>query len=171
MVLRYYPATSSISEWFDKKRALALGIAISGSSVGGIFWPLVIGKLLESVGFAWSNRALALISLPLLLAACLLVEERRDLRYHHHQHQDRESTLKTYLKSIVERRFLLLCGALLFIFTGMLVPFYWIPLYALEYGISDTMSNVILAICYAGSVIGRITTGWLADRLGRLVLF
>lgn len=74
---------------------------------------------------------------------------------------------KQHLKGIIEKKFLILCTALFFIFAGMLVPFYWIPLYALDYGFTPTMSNVILAIGYAGSVIGRIASGWAADKMGR----
>ncbi|KAF7563049.1 hypothetical protein G7046_g1050 [Stylonectria norvegica] len=73
----YYPSSGAISGWFTTKRALALGLAISGSSVGGIIWPIVITTLLKYLSFAWAMRVVALIIGPILAAACILVRECR----------------------------------------------------------------------------------------------
>lgn len=51
----------------------------------------------------------------------------------------------------------------------MMVPFYYIPLYAREHSVSSTMANNLLAISYAASLVGRISTGWVADHIGRFV--
>lgn len=47
------------------------------------------------------------------------------------------------------------------------MPFNYIGLYAVAEELPDDMGSSLLAICYAGSVIGRILMGWIADRLGR----
>lgn len=49
----------------------------------------------------------------------------------------------------------------------MLVPFYYIPVYAEEQKVPATMANNLLAIGYVGSFIGRIGSGWMADFFGR----
>lgn len=53
-------------QWFKKKRAMALGIMSSGSSLAGIVWPIAIQHLIKEVGFAWANRILGFIYLPLI---------------------------------------------------------------------------------------------------------
>jgi hypothetical protein len=40
----------SVNHWFYKRRGLALGIVTSGSSVGGVVWPIMINNLIIKVG-------------------------------------------------------------------------------------------------------------------------
>lgn len=60
-------------QWFDKKRPAALGIVISGSSIGGVVWPIITFQLLKHVGFGWTWRALGFIGLGLLPISVLTV--------------------------------------------------------------------------------------------------
>lgn len=39
----------SINHWFFKRRGLALGVVTSGSSVGGVIWPIAIDHLIINV--------------------------------------------------------------------------------------------------------------------------
>ncbi|GFP52666.1 MFS-type transporter pynF [Trichoderma asperellum] len=165
--LLFYPATGAISEWFNHKRGLALGIALSGSSVGGIFWPLIINKLFTVLDASWVHRVIALISIPILLIACFLVKERNDT-----EACQIKSSERSIRGAVFEWRFFSLCLSLFFIYGGMLIPFYFIPLFAIQHGVGSTMANSLLAIGYAGSFVGRVGSGWIADRLGRFnVLF
>ncbi|PTB64207.1 MFS general substrate transporter [Trichoderma citrinoviride] len=194
--LLFYPATGAISEWFNHKRGLALGIALSGSSVGGIFWPIIINKLFDSVPAPWVHRIIALISVPVLLISCFLVRERKatlaaviiitdaeanlsgssvkptDKNRDESKAEERNQNSSGIRDAVCERRFAALCLSLFFIYGGMLIPFYYIPLFAIEHGLGATMANNLLAIGYAGSVVGRVGSGWIADRFGRFnVLF
>lgn len=128
-----------------------------------------MAKLIDSVGFAWTNRLIAIMSSPLLLLACYLVEGRGSSRDPDAHDQRLQSPAKNSFRQITDKHFLTLSMALLFVFMGMLVPFYWIPLYAVSNGVDGAKPPILLAICYSGSFLGRILTGWAADRLGRLV--
>jgi MFS family permease len=163
----FYPATGAISEWFNNRRGLALGVAVSGSSVGGIIWPIVLNKLFQTLTDPWVHRIIALISIPLLLVSCILVKERKGVAGHDTAGNQAKPSQTTLSKAILDTRFLFLSTALFFIYCGMLVPFYYIPLYAVELGLDSTTANNLLAIGYAGSFVGRIVTGWFADRIGR----
>ncbi|GAA6012717.1 hypothetical protein JCM11491_002540 [Sporobolomyces phaffii] len=52
----YGPCLLWTMEWFTEKRGLASGIIFSGTGLGGAAFPFVLGKLLESCGFAWTCR-------------------------------------------------------------------------------------------------------------------
>lgn len=52
------PTVNLLNEWFNKKRGLAIGIAISGDFAGGIAMPLVLQAVLDSVGFRWVSDLL-----------------------------------------------------------------------------------------------------------------
>ena len=57
------PALAVVGQHFKKRRALAMGLVAAGSSVGGVSYPLMFTRLVPRIGFAWSIRIAAFISL------------------------------------------------------------------------------------------------------------
>lgn len=49
------------THWFWKKRGMAIGIAMVGSSLGGISFPFVLNRTFETYGWAWSMRILGFV--------------------------------------------------------------------------------------------------------------
>ena len=77
IVLLFLPAVSVQTQHFNKKRALAMGIVITGSSFGGIVLPIMHNQLFSGkAGFAWGVRATAFLMLGLLIIAKLLMSTR-----------------------------------------------------------------------------------------------
>ncbi|KAI9037115.1 monocarboxylate permease-like protein [Aspergillus affinis] len=58
------PAFAAVSQYFDKKRAGALGLAVAGSSIGGVIMPIILSKGFNgsSLGFGWTSRFLMLVT-------------------------------------------------------------------------------------------------------------
>jgi MFS family permease len=70
----YAPAIACTSRHWINDRALAIGIATSGSSLGGIAYPIMLNHFFsDSIGFAWGVRISAFISLALLVVGGALV--------------------------------------------------------------------------------------------------
>ncbi|KAF8995123.1 major facilitator superfamily domain-containing protein [Cyathus striatus] len=65
----FSPSFACVNHWFSKRRGLALGIVTSGSSVGGVVWPIAIDNLIKKVGFGWALRTCGFISLALTALA------------------------------------------------------------------------------------------------------
>lgn len=110
------------------------------------------------------------ISAPLLAIACCLVRERIPRAQRNAGRKLTENTempLSRLLRSCFSRQQIALTVALFLIYLGYLIPFSYIPLFAKEQGINESMQNALLAICYAGSVFGRILPSWLGDKYGR----
>jgi MFS family permease len=59
--MQFTPAIVLMSTYFARRRSLAIGLAASGASVGGIVYPLLVRQLLPQIGFAWTLRAVALL--------------------------------------------------------------------------------------------------------------
>lgn len=156
-----------MSEWFDKRRGLALGLVVSGASAGGILWPIVLNQMFLRIGAGWTHRASAAIAIPLMLISCVLVRERKNIAGHDTSGNEIKASQTSISKALLDARFLGLSAALLFIDSGMSVPFFYIPQFAKEHGVDATMANNFLAISYAASLVGRISTGWVADHIGR----
>lgn len=72
----FYPAFNCVTTWFFKRRALGFGIAASGSSLGGVIFPIMVHKLIPKVGFPWTMRICAFMILGLLIIANLLIRSR-----------------------------------------------------------------------------------------------
>lgn len=72
----FYPAMSAVVTWFWKKRSLALGITASGSSLGGVIFPVMVNKLVGEVGFGWTMRICAFLILGLCVIANLTIKSR-----------------------------------------------------------------------------------------------
>ena len=68
------PATTIVSNWFQKKRGLAIGIMSTAVGVGGLaLAPLVGGYLIPNFGWGTSYLVLALLTWVLIIPLALLV--------------------------------------------------------------------------------------------------
>lgn len=166
MGLLMFPAMAAVAQWFDKKRAAALGLAVSGSSIGGVVVPIALDKMLNGnsagggghLGFGWSVRIIGFMMLPLLVFASLAIKPRLPPR----------TTDFFVAKALKQKDFVMLVFAIFFLFLGMLTPLFFIPTYAVYRGVDATLASYLLAIVNAASTFGRIIPGILADRVGKL---
>ncbi|KAF2737627.1 MFS general substrate transporter [Polyplosphaeria fusca] len=160
MGLLQFPAFAAVSQYFDKRRAAALGLVVSGSSIGGIVFPIAFSKMLNStsLGFGWSVRIIGFVCIPLMAFACVVVKPRVPPR----------STTFFKIEAFKNKAYLLLIAALFFMFMGMFAPLFFLPSYAVSRGMSPTLASYLLAILNGASTFGRIIPGILADKYGRL---
>lgn len=63
-----------MGRWFPRKQALTVGVSTSGTSAGGVVFPLMIERLLVSVGFSWTMRAAAGLIAIMCAVACVTIE-------------------------------------------------------------------------------------------------
>jgi MFS family permease len=163
MSLLQVPAFAAVSQYFDKKRAAALGLVVSGSSIGGVVFPIALSKMLNSstLGFGWSVRVMAFLVTPLLAFSCFAVTARLPPR----------KTTFFIGKAFTEARFVMLIVSGFCCFIGMFVPLFFIPTYAIYRGVEPTLASYMLAIVNAASTFGRIIPGVLADKFGKLNVF
>jgi MFS family permease len=73
---RFQTCMLCINTWFLRKRGLAMGIMVSGSSLGGVIFPIMLDRLFGSVGFGWGVRAAGFLIFGLLVIANFLVKSR-----------------------------------------------------------------------------------------------
>lgn len=58
-----------VSTWFLEKRGAALGLAVAGSSLGGVIFPIMVVHLIPEVGVGWAMRICAFLILVMLVFA------------------------------------------------------------------------------------------------------
>lgn len=74
--LVFCPSLTVLSTYFSKKRSLALAIAASGSSSGGLIYPVIVQQLLPKIGFPWTVRILGFVMLGLQAIYLTLMKAR-----------------------------------------------------------------------------------------------
>lgn len=156
----FYAAMSSTGTWFHRRRALAFGVMASGSSIGGVIYPIMITQLIPEIGFAWTMRAAAFMILGMLVIANLTIKSRLEPI-------PRPVVLMEFIRPLSEPTFLLVCFGAFFFFFGTFLPFDYLILQAQSDGMSTHLSNYLLAMLNGASVFGRILPGWAGDKLGR----
>ncbi|KAF5684590.1 riboflavin transporter MCH5 [Fusarium circinatum] len=163
MAFLQIPAFAAVSQYFDKKRAAAFGITVSGSSIGGVVFPIALSKMLNdsSLGFGWSIRIMGFVMIPLMSFSCMAVRPRLPSR----------ETAFFLIEPFKNPLYLLVIGSLFFLFIGMFAPLFFIPTYAVSRGVNPTLASYLLAITNAASTFGRIIPGILADKYGRLNMY
>ncbi|KAF9643781.1 MFS general substrate transporter [Thelephora ganbajun] len=160
MVFGPLPAINS--QWFKKRRSLAFGISATGSSLGGTIIPIAASNLIELVGFKWTMRVIALIELFMLAIANLVLRQRvgtpKQTGPFFSWHDFKKPAFNVFI----------FAGILNFL--GLYTFLTYIDLSATRVGISPKFSFYLVSIANAGSGLGRISSGILADRLGALTV-
>jgi MFS family permease len=160
------PAYGAIAHWFNQRRALATGIATTAGGVGGIVFPILLQHLFPRLGFAWSCRILAFIMLALAVPANLFIRTRLPpLRSQNGS--VKMSSVMPDLSVFSDARFALSSVGIFFMEWGLFVPITFIISYAAAHDQDATASYVLLSYLNAGSVVGRVLPGFMADRVGR----
>jgi MCP family monocarboxylic acid transporter-like MFS transporter 10 len=73
----YIPSLAIIGHYFQRRRALAMGIAASGSSIGTVIHPIMLNHLFHGPsGFHVGVRASACLNLGLMAIGILLMRTR-----------------------------------------------------------------------------------------------
>ncbi|ROT35098.1 MFS general substrate transporter [Sodiomyces alkalinus F11] len=151
---------SAVISWFDRYRATAFGVMMSGSSVGGIVLPIMIPKLIDRVGFPWAMRVVGLLFLFMLSISCLTIRSRLPPR-------PKPFVLKEYGMSLREPAMAATVAAMFMIYWGMFLPYNFVILQAEAQGMSPDLVIYVLPIMHSVNILGRIIPGILADKFGR----
>ncbi|KAF2179128.1 MFS general substrate transporter [Zopfia rhizophila CBS 207.26] len=156
----FTPSVGVIATYFRKRLGLAMGIATSGSTIGGIVYPIMFHRLIEPVGFGWASRTIAFVMIFLSILPVL--------------------GMRTRLKPPAVRRvfdagawkepdFTLFGLALFVSYIGMYIPFFYIQLYCFEKSvITDGLNFYLLPIMNASGFFGRVIVGYIADHIGSM---
>jgi predicted MFS family arabinose efflux permease len=157
----------AISAWFDRRRGLALGIAMSGVGLGGFVIPQLANALIERVGWRGAYVCLALLTLAIAFpAVALWIREPQAGEGERHA-----AIATTELPGFTTReaagtsRFWIL-GAAFFLVAVSIngTVAHVVPLLT-DHGLSAASATAILGIFGLATLTGRLLAGYLVDRI------
>lgn len=117
----FYPAMSCVGQWFFKNRAAAFGIMASGSSLGGVIFPIMVTKLIPRIGFPWTMRAAAFMILGMMAVANFTVKARLAPK-------PKPLAMKEFVRPLREPAYALICAGAFMFFFGTFLPFNFVIL-------------------------------------------
>lgn len=159
MGLTMAPGLSAIGQYFNKNRGAAMGVGVAGSSIGGVIFPIAISRMLAtpSLGFGWTLRICGFIILGPLLIAGVFVRARLPPRHG-----------RFFIPSaFTEKAYVSFVASVFLIMLGLFTPFFYLPTYAVQHGMSTQLANYLISILNGASFFGRVIPGIMADKVGR----
>jgi len=182
MSAAYITASPLVVKWFIEKRGLAVGIAQSGLGVGIIVVPPVAGAMISALGWQKAIILLGLSVFAVLFTTAfflishpekvgLLPDGRKPTPPGGRPSSGMKNIFQevnwTAAEAIHTRSFWVLTA--LFFCTWLLVflPLVHLVIFALDIGLSQNSALVALGFLGGSSTIGRLTMGYVSDRIGR----
>lgn len=150
-----------ISTWFTSRRGLALSVVITGGALGGVLHPPVAQALIQRVG--WRGACLAFGALALVIGVPIVARFVRERPSANPSRSRAEGA--TFGEGLRSRNFWVL--AIVLLCTTMLQNSVLVHLPSLltDRGVSPGRAAVALSGMATASVVGRLVTGVLIDRV------
>ncbi|CAD0087561.1 unnamed protein product [Aureobasidium vineae] len=123
-------------------------------------FPLMVKYLLPEVGFGWTMRICAFLILAIWLITMATIASNLP-------HGGRKFEISNYTRPFTQPKFLILLGFCYFLYWGLFVPFNYLVISYVGYGMSLNMAFNLIPIMNGASFIGRTVPNVLADRYGR----
>ena len=155
----YVPLVALVGAWFERRRTLALGVAVAGIGTGTLAIPPATALLVAAVG--WRD-ALTVLGLggAAVLALCAAAARRPPVP------AGGPGPRAAGAMRTADYRWLYLAGLLIAV--ALYVPFVHLPAYAEARGVSPVAAAGLIGVIGAASVAGRLALGGVAGALGLL---
>ncbi len=167
-----------ISLWFDRRRGLALGIALSGIGIGGFLWPIFCQYLIGGTGWrlAYLVQAGVIAAVALPLVAWIIRDAPESLGLAPDGATARapaasagvEHVQRAGLSLRVAVRggpfWLILIAYLVIGFALQSVMLHLVPL-LVGRGVAPMMAALAQSSIFLALIFGRLASGWLIDRV------
>jgi MFS family permease len=160
------PMMADLSQWFTRRRGIAVAIASSGNYIAGTIWPPVLEHFIARDGWRATHIGIgifcALAMLPLLMAL------RRKTPAHSSSMSATALAAQDSLGLSPGALQGLLCVAGLACCVAMSMPQVHIVAYCGDLGYGPARGAEMLSVMLGFGIVSRLATGLIADRAGGL---
>ncbi|KAJ7080941.1 major facilitator superfamily domain-containing protein [Mycena belliarum] len=155
--LLFLPSLSIIGQHFKRRRAFATGVGVSGASLGGVIWPIILNQLRQRTSFESAVRVTGAIAGVLLALANIVMK----LKPH-----ATGATAPKFKVILTDWAFMASIGGAFVVGLGLFFPYFYLQLYAVDKGVHEGLAFYVLALMNSGSLGGRLLPNFIADRVG-----
>lgn len=154
---------STVARWFERRRGMMTGVVKVGTAIGQMVIPPLAAIAVASLGWRSAAITLGISATVLLLAAALAMKTPPPIAK-----LDSETTQATSgLRDVLRTRIFWTLCAIQFLFLPSLttVPLH-IVVHGMDLGMTAASAATLLSTIGATSIVGRMTVGTFADRIG-----
>lgn len=157
-------AISVVGKIFTRRRGLAMGIAVMGTSLGAIIYPMLLRATFGSLGWAWSMRLVALVVACFTSLGVLCFLPFR--RLVDSQTSTKQTEVGLDLSAFKSPAFVFTSLGVCIVefvnygITGLL------PTISTRAGLSTEVGYTLISVLGACSCLGRSSIGFVGDKVG-----
>lgn len=173
----FVPLMATISRWFEEKRGLASGIVAAGIGGGTLLIAPLARYSIDLVGWRMSYHIFGISLFVTIVGASMFLRAKpqdvgllpfgtngKSLRVVPTTDAQDDFTLKEAFKT---GTFWMIFFAQMFWTFGLFIPMIHVVAYATDLGISPMAAAAIISIIGASSLIGKIVSGGISDKIGQ----
>ncbi|KAJ1795569.1 hypothetical protein LPJ59_004270 [Coemansia sp. RSA 2399] len=153
------PSISIPPQWFEKHKGLASGIAVAGSSFGGLWFTAATQAIIDNLGDKWALRILGILTFAVTSVMNLMYFRRVPPKPRKHLFEFGAAKRLTFWLISLET---------FTMYTGYWALTFYVGTTARLFGGSIQDGSNLLLVLNAGSAVGRILAGVVADRFGNI---
>ncbi|HEY2135512.1 MAG TPA: MFS transporter [Xanthobacteraceae bacterium] len=158
------PVMADLSQWFTRRRGIAVAIASSGNYLAGTIWPPVIQHFVASAGWRQTHVGIGIFCVVAMLPLALALRRRTPSL---HTGVDTAAFSGRASLGISPTALQgLLCVAGLACCVAMAMPQVHIVAYCGDLGYGPARGAEMLSLMLAFGIVSRLATGFIADRVG-----
>jgi MFS family permease len=166
----FAPLVADTSQWFDRRRGIALAICMSGNYTAGAVWPPVMQYFIDQGGWRQTYIGMGVFCLVAMVPLALVLRRRPP-----QQPLVAPRVVGTVPQSPSRPLGLapgtlqaLLCVAGVACCVAMSMPQVHIVAYCFDLGFGAARGAEMLSLMLGMGVVSRLASGWISDRIGGL---
>jgi MFS family permease len=166
----FAPLVADTSQWFNRRRGIALAICMSGNYTAGAIWPPVMQHFIDSVGWRQTYVGMGIFCMATVLPLMLMLRRPPPI-------QTSVVGTASAVSGFASNRPMgmtpgtvqtLLCVAGVSCCVAMSMPQVHIVAYCGDLGFGAARGAEMLSLMLGLGVVSRLISGWISDRIGGL---
>ena len=159
------PLLADTSQWFVRRRGIAVAIAASGNYLAGTLWPPVIQHFIATSGWRATYLGLGVFCLVAMLPLAMALRRR-------HPPSVAGAGAARTIHPVVDispralQTLLVIAGFACCV--AMAMPQVHIVAYCADLGFGPARGAQMLSVMLGCGIVSRLTFGWISDRIGGL---
>ena len=169
----FAPLVADTSQWFTRRRGIALAICMSGNYLAGAVWPPIIQHFVDSVGWRQTYIGIGVFCLASMLPLALMLRRRPPVlavvaatspAAQRQMGLDPQRPLGLSPAALQ----ILLCVAGVSCCVAMSMPQVHIVAYCGDLGFGAARGAEMLSLMLGMGIVSRLASGWISDHIGGL---
>jgi MFS family permease len=165
----FAPLVADTSQWFLKRRGIAVAVCMSGNYVAGAIWPPVLQHFIDSVGWRQTYIGTGIFCTVVMLPLAFALRRKPPVVDASAQAASASSMVSDRPIGLSPAALqTLLCIAGVSCCVAMSMPQVHIVAYCGDLGFGAARGAEMLSLMLGFGIVSRLVSGWISDRIGGL---